>query len=246
MENYTIYMHKNKINGKIYIGQTKQKPEKRWDGGRGYIDCSKFYNAILKYGWDNFEHIILFQNLTFEQANLKEEQLIAYYNTTNDNFGYNIKKGGQNKNHSEETKRKIGQANKISLKGNKWSKEQKEIISKMFTGEGNPFYGKHHTEETKKLISEHRKGKLSGSEHPMYGKHHSKQDLEKMSENRKSKGGKKVICIETGEIFNCMMDAARQCGLKTSAGIGQCCIGKAKSAGKNPITQKPLHWKFID
>ena len=111
----------------------------------------------------------------------------------------------------------------------------------MFTGEGNPFYGKHHTEETKKLISEHRKGKLSGNEHPMYGKHHSKQDLEKMSNNRKGKGGKKVVCIETGEIFNCMMDAARQYGLKTSAGIGQCCIGKAKSAGKNPITQKPLH-----
>lgn len=50
MNNYTIYMHKNKINGKIYIGQTSQEPKKRWDNGRGYIDCSRFYNAILKYG----------------------------------------------------------------------------------------------------------------------------------------------------------------------------------------------------
>lgn len=50
MNNYTIYMHKNKINGKIYIGQTSQNPIKRWNNGRGYIDSSKFYNAILKYG----------------------------------------------------------------------------------------------------------------------------------------------------------------------------------------------------
>ena len=49
------------------------------------------------------------------------------YNSTNDKFGYNIKKGGQNKSHSEETKRKIGEANKIALKGNKWSEQQKTI-----------------------------------------------------------------------------------------------------------------------
>lgn len=246
MNSYTIYMHRNKINGKVYIGQTKQKPEKRWDNGRGYVDCSKFYNAILKYGWDNFEHIILYQNLSMEQADFLEMQLIEKYNSINDKFGYNIKKGGQNKSHSEETKRKIGEANKIALKGNRWSEQQKRLISQMFSGEGNPFYGKHHTEESKKLISEHRKGKIVGEEHPLYGKHHNKATLQKISKSRQSKGGKSVLCIETGEIFSCMMDAARQYGLKTSAGIGQCCIGKAKSAGKHPITKEPLHWKFID
>ena len=92
----------------------------------------------------------------------------------------------------------------------------------MFAGEGNPFYGQHHSEETKMKISKNRKGKCAGSEHWMYGQHHNQQSLEKISEHRKSKGG-----------------------LKTSAGIGQCCIGKAKSAGKHPITKQPLHWKFI-
>ena len=245
MNNYTIYMHKNKLNGKIYIGQTSQEPRKRWDNGRGYIDCSRFYNAILKYGWDNFEHIILYQNLSQEEANILEEKLIKQYNTQNDNFGYNIKAGGANRHHSEETKRKIGNANKISLKGKKWTEHQRKIISKMFTGEGNPFYGKHHSEETKKKISKNRKGKCTGSEHWMYGQHHSQQSLEKISEHRKGRGGKTVFCIETGETFTCMMDAARKYGLKTSAGIGQCCIGKAKSAGKHPITKQPLHWKFI-
>ena len=245
MNNYTIYMHKNKINGKIYIGQTSQEPKKRWDNGRGYIDCSRFYNAILKYGWNNFEHIILYQNLSQKQANILEEQLIKQYNTQNDKYGYNIKAGGNNKHHTEETKRKIGKANSKALKGNKWSQHQHEIMSKMFMGKGNPFYGKHHTEETKRKISESRKGKCIGEEHPMYGKHHSKENLEKISKNRQGKGGKQVLCIETGEIFNCMMDAARRYGLKTSAGIGQCCIGKAKSAGKHPVTNEPLHWKFV-
>ena len=69
MNNYTIYIHKNKINNKVYIGQTSQNPKKRWDNGRGYQSSPKFYNAILKYGWDNFEHIILYTNLTLEQAN---------------------------------------------------------------------------------------------------------------------------------------------------------------------------------
>ena len=76
MKKYTIYIHKNKINGKVYIGQTSQKPEKRWDNGRGYETSSKFYNAILKYGWNNFEHIILYTTLTLEEANQKEQELI--------------------------------------------------------------------------------------------------------------------------------------------------------------------------
>jgi hypothetical protein len=46
-------------------------------------------------------------------------------------------------------------------------------MSEKFSGENNPFYGKHHSEETKKKISESRKGKLIGKNHPMYGKNHS-------------------------------------------------------------------------
>lgn len=248
MNNYTIYIHKNKINGKVYIGQTSQKPEKRWDNGRGYETSSKFYNAILKYGWDNFEHTILYTNLTLEDANKKEQELINQYKSCEDEFGYNITSGGYNFKHSEETKRKIGIANSISLQGNKWSEEQRELISKMFTGEGNPFYGKHHTEETKQLISEHRKGKCAGEAHPMYGKHHSAESLQKISNNRKSKGGKQIKCLNTGDIFPTMMDAARWCGLKNAASIGQVCnkTGKQKTAGKDPITGEKLKWEFVE
>ena len=247
-QKYIVYMHRNKINNKVYIGQTCQKPEKRWNCGRGYNTSPRFYNAILKYGWDNFEHIILYTGLTLEQANFYEKQLIRQYNATNEEYGYNISSGGKNFTHSEETKQKISAANHISLQGRTWSDSQRELISAMFSGEGNPFYGKHHTEATKKLISKSLKGKRSGSKHPMYGKHHTEKSLQKISEHRKSKGGKKVRCINTGETFATMMDAARWCGLKNSSSIGQVCnkTGKRKTAGKHPITKEKLEWEFIE
>lgn len=118
----------------------------------------------------------------------------------------------------------------------------------MFTGQGNPFYGKHHTEQSKEKISNSRKGKNVGKQHPFYGKHHTKQSKEKISNNRKSKGGKKVKCINTGQIFNTMMDAAKWCGLANSSSIGQVCnkTGKQKTAGKHPITKEKLLWEFIE
>lgn len=239
-------MHRNKINGKIYIGQTCQTPEKRWDNGKGYQTSPRFFNAILKYGWDNFEHIILQKNLSQEQANILEIQLIKQFQTQNDKYGYNIASGGKNYSHSEETKKKIGKANSQALKGKTHSSEWGIKMSKKFSGEGNPFYGQHHSEETKKKISEHRKGKLIGKEHPMYGKKHTEETLKKMSQNRQGKAGKRVLCLNTGEIFNCMMDAARWCGLSNSSSIGKCCMGHQLTAGKHPITKERLKWKYLD
>lgn len=246
MNNYTVYMHRNKINGKLYIGQTCQIPEKRWDNGKGYETSTRFFNAILKYGWDNFEHIIIKQNLSQNEANELEIQLIKQYQTQDEKYGYNITSGGNNYSHSEETKKKIGQSNSIALKGKKHSSEQNIKMSQKFSGKGNPFYGKHHSEETKEKISQSRKGKTAGEKHPMYGKKHSEESLKKISEHRQGKAGKRVLCINTGEIFNCMMDAARWCGLSNSSSIGQCCMGHCLSAGKHPITKERLKWKYLD
>ena len=95
----TIYMHRNKINNKVYIGQTVQDYlQDRWKNGKGYKTCYYFYNAIQKYGWDNFEHIVLEQNenWTQEELNNKEKYYIAKYKSNNPEYGYNITDGGAN------------------------------------------------------------------------------------------------------------------------------------------------------
>ena len=94
---YVVYMHTSP-SGKRYIGITRQNPpSRRWrkDGG-GYNRNFHFWNAICKYGWNNFEHEILYENLTKEEANNKEVELISLYKSDNPNFGYNNDHGGNN------------------------------------------------------------------------------------------------------------------------------------------------------
>lgn len=82
-------------NGKVYIGQTSQKPERRWSHGNGYKENSYFYRAIQKYGWDNIKHEIIAENLTQEEADSLEIELIERYKATDRNSGYNHHYGGQ-------------------------------------------------------------------------------------------------------------------------------------------------------
>lgn len=94
-ELYCVYCHQNKINGKRYIGQTKQVPEERFGkNGSNYSRCIHFNNAINKYGWDAFDHYIIQDNLTKEEADELEILNIAFYNTTDPKYGYNLQSGG--------------------------------------------------------------------------------------------------------------------------------------------------------
>lgn len=91
---YIIYKHTNKINNKSYIGQTckAEDPNLRWCNGKGYSKCRKFYNAIKKYGWENFSHDIIAEAYTAEEADELEKQYIKSYDSINN--GYNITFGG--------------------------------------------------------------------------------------------------------------------------------------------------------
>ena len=96
--NCCVYFHRNKINNKAYIGLSIYGDDinRRWQNGKGYIKQPLFYNAIQKYGWDNFEHIIFESSLSLEDAKKIEVMLIALFNTKDRNFGYNISVGGEN------------------------------------------------------------------------------------------------------------------------------------------------------
>ena len=130
MKNYILYEHVNKENGKKYIGITNN-PLIRWrNKGIGYKpykgSISKFWNAIEKYGWDNFEHNILLEGLTFEEACRKEKEEISKYDIKKEL--YNIAQGGnggiiylehpkgmKGKKHTDENKKKI--SNTMKRKG---------------------------------------------------------------------------------------------------------------------------------
>lgn len=116
---YKVYMHKNKINSKVYIGITLQPVNQRWRNGTNYTKNPIFNRAIKKYGWNEFEHIVLFDNLTKEEAEAKEIELIKLYKSTNPNHGYNIENGGNtNGKHSKETLRKMSENQKGGLNHN--------------------------------------------------------------------------------------------------------------------------------
>lgn len=235
---YTVYIHKNKINQKIYVGLTKQNPLTRWRSkGEGYKKQPKFWNAIQKYGWDNFEHIILKTNLTADEASQLEKELIKSFNSVQN--GYNADEGGIITNHSPETIKKIKNAmigkthsqqtkNKIS---NSKYKEKKAIIcietKKEYLSASDAMK---ETGIDKSSISK----ACYGTIYTAGGYHWCFKGEE--PEIKKDKRLKPVICITTGKIYSSISEAARDTNSDPS-NIKKVCDGKYKTTNK-------LKWKY--
>ena len=142
--NYVLYEHRNKMNGKRYIGITNSTT-KRWYGkGKHYDKCTCFWSAIQKYGWDNFEHNIIMDGLTLEEANKLEVLFIAMFRTREKPFGYNIAEGGANaptmlgKHHSEETRLKMRESALGRVISEKQRQSHSKWMSENFVGKRNP------------------------------------------------------------------------------------------------------------
>lgn len=236
---YQVYIHTNKENGKVYIGITSSNISKR--AGSNGINSKKntlFYRAIQKYGWDNFAHETLFTGLTINEAAKIEQDLIAKYQSNNPLFGYNISSGGESGNC-----------------GCVMSEEMRKKRSAIYSGKGNPCYGKFgsehpvysrkHTEDEIKKIREHNIGKYvpdstraklsksckengtwQGEKNPNYG-------------NRlgMARQARRVKCLETGEEYDCIKSAALSKGIFAN-GISYCCRGTRNTAGG-------YHWEYI-
>ena len=174
-----IYMIRNTVNGKAYIGQTIQKVEKRVNKHFYESSCRALHNAIKKYGRDAFTVEILHEVLDiflddFEVAEIKK------HNTLVPN-GYNLHSGGNvNTFVSDETRRKLSEANK----GRKRSPETRRKLS-----EANK--GKTLSPEHRRKMSEANKGKTLSPEHrrklseARKGRKHSPQARRKISEANK-------------------------------------------------------------
>lgn len=145
MNNYTVYCHENRINGKRYVGITHLSPRRRWNNGRGYKLNSHFTSAINKYGWEEFDHHILYEGLSKEEACEKEKYLIQKWNLCDPEYGYNNTYGGEHGLMSEHTRKKMSEAQK---------------------GEKAFWYGKKLPEDAKHKMSEVKKGKIPKSTPP--------------------------------------------------------------------------------
>ena len=245
-KNYCVYCHTNKSNGKKYIGITKygNQPEKRWRNGTGYTNEKGFGAAITKYGWHNFEHDILKTGLSKEEALYWEQYYIQELHTwINDPQcnGYNITPGGEGYcDPSVEQREKMRQVslalwqdadyrnkNLEARKKYTWTDTHRKNFSAALTG-------RKLSEEHKKHLSESRKGMKFTEEHKKHLSEHSAR-------------AKKVMCIETNEVFNSCAEAATAMGLSinTRSHISRVCKGLEQSAGKHPITKEKLHWKYL-
>ena len=255
-----VYMHINKINGKMYIGWTSQVPENRW----GLNGCKydkkhhpAFYYAIKKYGWDNFEHIIFQDKLSENDAKLLEVELIALYKTNisrcgDEAMGYNMTDGGDGctgYQHTETSKQKMSE----SHIGMSVTEDVRKRISEKLTG---------------KIVSEETRNKLSiatkesmtddrkqylreinlGRQHTQdakdkmrdckVGKPLSREHKQKLSECSGVK--REVVQLEKDgkwiAEYKSMLDAERITGIG-NASICLCCQHKRKSAGG-------YNWKY--
>lgn len=177
-----------------------------------------FSNAIKKYGWDNFQHEIIAENLTEDEAKNFEKVLISKLRSNERDFGYNITKGGDG------------------------------VCGFGLHGELNPMYGKKHSEETLKKISQSRKGKCVGEDNPYYGKHHSKEIIDKILKSRSwyvpseetikriaESNKKKVVQYDLEnnnliKIHKSAKDASDDLNIDKGS-ITKCCQHKRKSAG---------------
>jgi group I intron endonuclease len=226
---WCVYKHMSP-SGKIYIGITCQEPpEKRWVNGCGYRNNQYFWRAIQKYGWNNFEHEILFVNLSKEDAANKEKELISFYNSNNSLYGYNLSSGGEGgaegviiseeerKRRSEHAKTYVGENNP-------------NYGNHKLAGENNPFFNKEHSEEMRQLLSDLAKDRWKNEK---YKQHmidvHKNQNVG--AENPRAKA---TLQYDMEENFikewECAKIAAIVLGICYS-GITQCCSGRRKSAG---------------
>lgn len=220
--NFTVYKITNSINSKCYIGITSRKPEIRWNNGKGYSDVKEnhFYRAIQKYGWNNFTHEILFENLSKEEACKKEIELIAKYKSNNPEFGYNLSLGGESGSY-----------------GYKHTQEQNNAKSLRQLGKKH----KPHTEETKQKISKSKMGKKvpHSFEHQQKiiqantGKKRTAEQIQRMIEGRKNY----IVSENTKQKISNTMKGRKPCDK---------CLQKASESRKIKVNQYDLNNNLIN
>jgi group I intron endonuclease len=149
----TIYLIRNKLNGKLYIGQTERSIDERWSRDLHYARGNHLplYRAIKKYGVENFEVLQIAVADDQAQADRLEQAFIMAAGTMAPR-GYNLTRGGKHGawGHplSEQAKAKL----RAYRLGRKASPETRKKIGDVQRGEKNHNFGKKHTPEQREKL----------------------------------------------------------------------------------------------
>lgn len=203
---WSVYVHTNKTNGKRYVGITSQRPEDRWLCGHGYDRRLKFGRAIEKYGWDGFNHEIMYEGLSEVEAKNMERALIREYLTQDDLYGYNMTSGGD------------------GVSGFTHTDAAKQKMSMCKSGANHPNYNKHLDEETRSKIAT----RLTGNQNAV-GAIRSEETRQRMSASKMKPVGM-YVNGELVRLFESALDAQEETGVSRK-NISSCCLGHRKSAG---------------
>ena len=179
-----IYKIVNKINNKIYIGQSINIIRRFKQHKSDAVSKFKYplYNAFRKYGLNNFEFIIIEEVISVQNLDLREQYWLDHYKSYLPDFGYNIITiAGSTKGykHSNKTREKISLANKgkpSCMKGKKHTEETKRKIAESNKGKTN-------TKKTREKMSLAKKGNIPWNK----GKKLTKEHIQKLSLRKKGK-----------------------------------------------------------
>jgi group I intron endonuclease len=153
-----VYKITNLVNGKVYIGQTRQKLSIRFrQHSYNKSNCSALYKAINKYGPKSFTIEAIFETQCPVILNHKEQEFIKDLKAMGCN-GYNLTSGGEGGYvRSDETKARLSSAGKGKSRAH--TAESKAKLSESHKGSKNPMFGKKMSDEHKAKISLALKGR---------------------------------------------------------------------------------------
>lgn len=238
--NYKLYVHVNPFNNKKYFGITKNETYERWEKGSGYKRGTHIRNAFCKYGWNNFAHFVILNNLTYSEALNFEESYIKIFNTTNKKYGYNKDKGGKEFAKSIQVKKSMENRGLV-----------KPVVHletrKVYSNSSEASYRTGYKEASIRRTCNSRRFLLFNS-HWMFKEDFDKKTNEEIESilNIKPKSYhddiRKVICLETLEIFNNASEAQKVYNSTTTSCIRACC----KHTDPNRITAAKKHWLYLE
>lgn len=241
-----IYKATNKVNKKVYIGQTTKTLEKRKKqhidrASKNISKCRKFSSAIRKYGADNFTWEILDTASTQEELNELEDKYIKQYDSINRDKGYNLKTGGIKPILSEETKRKIGDSQRGKLNHMYGIKGVNHHSSKkVYNVTDDVFYDSATICSEQTGISHSKICAVCRGDRASAGKRVFRYVVDDTIQEVKCKTTKKTKSVknkETGEIFLSVKDAEIKYFGKTNGSVSKAC--------KEGVYRKG-YWEYVD